>query len=168
MRLKQLVIAIAAAFTASAFAAGDYSAPQRRSQGATPESAMSKSGGRQAQAQPSEVVKQVQQELKQQGFDAGPVDGQWGPLTQQGVKKFQESKNIRASGQLDEQTLSALGIQEQSSATGSSKAGGATGKGSGEAASGSGGINPRAGGSAGSSGPASGAGGGAESGRQLR
>lgn len=156
MRLKQLVIAIAAALSANAFAAGDYSAPQRQSQGATPESAMSKSGGRQAHAQPSEVVKQVQQELKQQGFDAGPVDGQWGPLTQQGVKKFQESKNIRASGQLDEQTLSALGIQEQSSATGSSNAGGSAGKTPG---------SPRTGGSAGSAGPESGS---PESGRQLR
>lgn len=124
MELKQLVLASAAVLSAGAYAAGDYSSPpprpSRQSESALP------SGPQRAdpaQAQSPQVVRRVQRELKQKGFDAGPVDGQWGPLTERGVKRFQESNNIRASGQLDERTLSALGVQEQSSATGSSKAG---------------------------------------------
>jgi peptidoglycan hydrolase-like protein with peptidoglycan-binding domain len=150
MELRKLVIATAAAFSTGAFAAGDYSSsPQRQSQsqGAMPQS----QSGQQGQAQSSDVVRQVQQELKQTGIDAGPVDGQWGPLTAKGVKEFQQSQNIQASGQLDEKTLAALGIQEQSSATGSSKAGG-TG------AAGSSGGSAGRGASAGSSGSSQGAG----------
>jgi peptidoglycan hydrolase-like protein with peptidoglycan-binding domain len=123
MELKHLVLATAAVFSAGALAAGDYSSPPQRqseSQGAMPES---QSRPQRAQAQSSGVVKQVQQELKQKGFDAGPVDGRWGPMTEKGVKQFQKSQNIQASGQLDERTLAALGIQEPSSATGGSRAG---------------------------------------------
>jgi peptidoglycan hydrolase-like protein with peptidoglycan-binding domain len=118
MELKLLLIASAAVLSAGAFAAGDYSSPpQRRSE----QDAMAPSqGGHQLQVQSSDVVKQVQQQLKQKGIDAGPVDGRWGPLTERGVKQFQKSQNIQASGQLDEQTLGALGIQERTSATGSS------------------------------------------------
>ncbi len=129
MQFKHIVIATAAVFPAGAFAAGDYSSPpprQSQSQGAM----LQPQGGREAQAQPSGVVRQVQQQLKQQGINAGPVDGQWGPLTEKGVRQFQQSKNIQASGQLDEQTLAALGIQEPGSATGSSKTGGSAGAGS--------------------------------------
>jgi len=53
-------------------------------------------------------VKQAQQQLKSKGYDAGPIDGIWGPQTQAAVKKFQEAKGMQASGQLDERTLAAL------------------------------------------------------------
>ena len=127
MELKPLVIATAAVFSAGAFAAGDYSSPPRQQSQSQSERAMPSGYGsqQQTQAQSSGVVKQVQQELKQKGIDAGPVDGKWGPLTEQGVKQFQKSQKLQASGQLDEQTLGALGIQERSSAAGSSKAGNA-------------------------------------------
>jgi peptidoglycan hydrolase-like protein with peptidoglycan-binding domain len=144
MELKHMVIAIAAVFSASAFAAGDPAKQQRPSQSQS-------QAGPQAQSQHSpEVVKQVQQQLKQKGINAGPVDGQWGPQTQQGVKQFQEKEKIQASGQLDQETLSALGIQEGSSALGSGSASGGAAAGGAEA-----------GGSASGSGSSSGAGGSA-------
>jgi peptidoglycan hydrolase-like protein with peptidoglycan-binding domain len=65
-----------------------------------------------------DVVKKAQQALKDKGHDAGPIDGKYGPLTAQGVKKFQEAEKIKVTGQLDAQTLSALGIEQGSSAAG--------------------------------------------------
>ena len=129
MELKHIVMAVAAVFSASAIAAGDPAKQQ-------PQAQSQSQAGQQAQSKHSpEVVKQVQQQLKQQGINAGPVDGQWGPQTQQGVKQFQEKQNIQASGQLDQETLSALGVQEQgSSAMGSGTPGGASGSESGAGA----------------------------------
>jgi peptidoglycan hydrolase-like protein with peptidoglycan-binding domain len=71
--------------------------------------------------QDPEVVKQVQTKLNEQGHDVGAVDGVIGPKTQKGLKEFQTSKGIKATGQLDQQTLSALGVS-------GSAAGGASAK----------------------------------------
>ena len=62
-----------------------------------------------------ETIREVQQVLKDQGYDIGPVDGRWGRLTRIGVKNFQLTSHIlRPTGELDAQTLSALGVQPQS------------------------------------------------------
>jgi peptidoglycan hydrolase-like protein with peptidoglycan-binding domain len=71
--------------------------------------------GMQQQGMDSETIKQVQQALNDKGHDAGPVDGIMGPKTQQGLKDFQKAQGMRESGRLDQQTLSALGVQGQSS-----------------------------------------------------
>jgi peptidoglycan hydrolase-like protein with peptidoglycan-binding domain len=55
-------------------------------------------------------VRQVQQALDKDGFQVGRVDGRWGPETSNALKQFQESKKIQSSGQLDQQTLSKLGL----------------------------------------------------------
>jgi peptidoglycan hydrolase-like protein with peptidoglycan-binding domain len=55
-------------------------------------------------------VRQVQQALDKSGFHAGTADGRWGPETSKALKQFQQSKNIQAKGQLDQQTLSGLGL----------------------------------------------------------
>jgi len=55
-------------------------------------------------------VRQVQQALEKNGFRAGPIDGRWGQKTSDALKHFQQSKNIQANGQLDQQTLSDLGL----------------------------------------------------------
>jgi regulator of extracellular matrix RemA (YlzA/DUF370 family) len=55
-------------------------------------------------------VRQVQQALDKNGFQVGRVDGRWGPKTSNAVKQFQQSKNIQAKGQLDQQTLSDLDL----------------------------------------------------------
>ena len=58
------------------------------------------------------TLEDAQQQLQQQGFyRAGKVDGRWGPQTRQAVLSFQQSKGLQATGQLDQQTLDALGVK---------------------------------------------------------
>jgi peptidoglycan hydrolase-like protein with peptidoglycan-binding domain len=117
MRSSQIVVAIAAALAVSAFAA-ENQVKQPRTQSANEGSAHSQPAH--AQSQPAEVVRQVQQRLNHSGIDVGTVDGRWSLVTEKGVKKFQEKQGMVPTGQLDPQTLSALGVGEQSSSTGSS------------------------------------------------
>jgi peptidoglycan hydrolase-like protein with peptidoglycan-binding domain len=53
----------------------------------------------------------VQQKLHEQGFDAGPVNGDFGAKTQAALTQFQLSRALPASGMLDEETLAALGLE---------------------------------------------------------
>jgi hypothetical protein len=55
-------------------------------------------------------VRQVQQALDKNGFQVGRVDGRWGPKTSNAVRQFQQSKKLDAKGQLNQQTLSDLGL----------------------------------------------------------
>lgn len=55
-------------------------------------------------------IRQVQQALNKDGFSPGRIDGRWGPETQNALKQFQQSKNVPASGQLDQQTVADLGL----------------------------------------------------------
>jgi peptidoglycan hydrolase-like protein with peptidoglycan-binding domain len=67
------------------------------------------------------TVRQAQERLMSQGFDPGAVDGRLGPQTEQGLKEFQASRGLEPSGQLDQQTIAALGLEsEASAATGGS------------------------------------------------
>jgi peptidoglycan hydrolase-like protein with peptidoglycan-binding domain len=59
----------------------------------------------------STTVRQVQQALNQRGFRAGPPDGVFGPSTQVALRNFQVSEHLEATGQLNRQTLQALGVQ---------------------------------------------------------
>ena len=59
----------------------------------------------------TELVKQVQEKLHAHGFDAGPINGDFGPKTQAALAQFQLSRVLPASGALDERTLSELGIE---------------------------------------------------------
>lgn len=66
----------------------------------------------QASADPfTDYISQVQQKLRERGFDAGPVNGDFGLKTQAALAQFQLSLNIPASGQLDDETLNALEVQ---------------------------------------------------------
>jgi peptidoglycan hydrolase-like protein with peptidoglycan-binding domain len=56
-------------------------------------------------------ISRVQQELHALGFDAGPVNGDFGGKTQAALAQFQLSRVIPASGQLDDQTLAELRIK---------------------------------------------------------
>jgi peptidoglycan hydrolase-like protein with peptidoglycan-binding domain len=58
----------------------------------------------------SGLIKQVQEKLRELGFDAGPPNGDFGAKTQAALAQFQISKTIPASGQLDDQTLAELGV----------------------------------------------------------
>ena len=65
-------------------------------------------------AQSSGTVKNVQQALKDKGFDPGPVDGVLGPNTRAALKKYQEQQNLTADGRVGPKTLDSLGVKEAS------------------------------------------------------
>jgi hypothetical protein len=64
-------------------------------------------------SQPQELplVWRVQERLKAVGFDPGPVDGAFGPQTRDALRGFQNSEGLPPTGELDEQTLNALGVR---------------------------------------------------------
>jgi peptidoglycan L-alanyl-D-glutamate endopeptidase CwlK len=53
-------------------------------------------------------VSVLQRGLNELGFAAGPVDGQFGPLTQNAVSQFQSANGLEATGIADADTLAAL------------------------------------------------------------
>ena len=58
-------------------------------------------------------VRQVQEALNRKGFDAGHVDGVWGPHTREAVENFQMAQNIPGNGSLTSETVSKLGLNQQ-------------------------------------------------------
>ena len=56
------------------------------------------------------VVREAQRALNDKGFSAGTVDGIMGPHTEQALRDFQQSQGLNTTGNLDQQTLSALGV----------------------------------------------------------
>ncbi len=120
MTLKHIVAAVAAISATGALAAGDPSHQRPSSQSSSGSSSTTQSQAS-GQAQSPEVVKQVQKQLNDKGYEVGAADGQAGPRTQAGVKKFQESEKLSATGRIDQQTLAALGINEQDATGGFGK-----------------------------------------------
>lgn len=55
-------------------------------------------------------VRLVQQALSDAGQDI-EVDGQWGDNTAQALRRYQEEKGMEGSGELDPETIAALGIE---------------------------------------------------------
>jgi peptidoglycan hydrolase-like protein with peptidoglycan-binding domain len=55
------------------------------------------------------MVQQVQEALKDQGYNPGPIDNVMGTMTKAALVKFQRDKGLPV-GQLDMETLKALGI----------------------------------------------------------
>jgi peptidoglycan hydrolase-like protein with peptidoglycan-binding domain len=62
-------------------------------------------------------ISRVQEKLRGLGFDAGPVNGDFGSKTQAALAQFQLSRIIPASGQLDDQTLAELGVARDAQAS---------------------------------------------------
>jgi peptidoglycan hydrolase-like protein with peptidoglycan-binding domain len=56
------------------------------------------------------VVRQVQQKLKDQGYTVGQIDGKWGPKTKDALSQFQQAQGLEATGDIDMDTLAALGF----------------------------------------------------------
>lgn len=56
-----------------------------------------------------QVIGELQEKLKQQGFDAGEVDGVWGRRTARALADFQSARGL-AQGGLTEETLQALQV----------------------------------------------------------
>lgn len=57
-----------------------------------------------APPQDSDVIRDLQNELKELGYDPGTADGKWGAKTELALKKFQRDNNLPATGKLDEDT----------------------------------------------------------------
>jgi hypothetical protein len=96
MKMRHVVIATSAALLSSAAIAGG----QQHSQ-----SSESRSGQAQSQTAPqaatdSSTIREAQERLRSEGYAATP----------QGLREFQQAKGIAPSGQLDQQTLAALGV----------------------------------------------------------
>lgn len=56
-------------------------------------------------------IRQIQEALKEAGHDPGQVDGIWGPETEQALRAFEQEKGIESTGELNDETLSALGLE---------------------------------------------------------
>ena len=73
------------------------------------------------QGESSGLVKQAQEKLSALGKDVGSADGQMNSKTQQALSDFQQENGLQPTGQLDQQTLAALDLnQSGSAATGGS------------------------------------------------
>ena len=58
----------------------------------------------------SALVRSVQQALNDRGYNAASVDGQWGPATEEAVRRFQQASGLPQTGELERSTLAALGV----------------------------------------------------------
>ena len=57
-----------------------------------------------------QALMQVQERLRQLGAYTGRVDGVWGPDSQQALERFQQSRGLQVSGQLNQATAATLGV----------------------------------------------------------
>ena len=60
---------------------------------------------------PGQVIAMVQTQLQQRGYYDSAVDGTYGPRTEQALLNFQADAGISMTGEIDQDTLSALGFQ---------------------------------------------------------
>jgi peptidoglycan hydrolase-like protein with peptidoglycan-binding domain len=110
--MKKIMLAAVAA-TALSFPALAQHAGQAQGQpGSTSTQQSDSSGGQKMLLRNlnSSQVEKIQQSLDDKGFKSGQVDGKWGPETMSALKDFQKSQNMSSTGDLDGQTIAALGL----------------------------------------------------------
>lgn len=56
------------------------------------------------------VVQAAQIALSRHGYDPGPANGTFSSSTKDAVLQFQQARGLRATGELDSQTVAALGV----------------------------------------------------------
>src|SRR5262249_192208 len=56
-------------------------------------------------------LRQVQARLRAAGFDPAPPAGTLGPKTRDALRRYQRTKGLQATGEIDEQTLDALHLR---------------------------------------------------------
>jgi peptidoglycan hydrolase-like protein with peptidoglycan-binding domain len=109
-RMKRLVtfiiatLSVAALTAVSATGANAQSSPQNQTEREAADVNM--------EAVPTlaaDGVRIVQLALQKRGISPGPIDGVFGPLTKEAVRSFQSRYGIKASGEINNQTLFALG-----------------------------------------------------------
>jgi peptidoglycan hydrolase-like protein with peptidoglycan-binding domain len=59
-------------------------------------------------------VRTIQDRLTRLGFYKGSVDGVWGQSTQTSIQRFQQNRGLQPNGQLNGQTLDAMGVPPDS------------------------------------------------------
>ncbi len=59
---------------------------------------------------PDQIVVDVQTQLQRDGYYAGPIDGQLGPMTRQAIAAFQADHGLAVTSTVDEPTMASLGI----------------------------------------------------------
>ncbi|MDX6406126.1 MAG: hypothetical protein QOH70_3581 [Blastocatellia bacterium] len=62
-----------------------------------------------------DVVRSAQEGLERAGYEIGNPDGQLGPRTIAAIKRFQSDRYLPVSGQLDDATIAALGVNNATS-----------------------------------------------------
>ena len=62
------------------------------------------------------MIRHVQTTLKQNGDYRGRVDGVWGPMTESGVRTWQQAHNLSTNGEIDTATLQSMNIPTSSQA----------------------------------------------------
>lgn len=103
--------------TAMAFIGGLFSAGLVLASAETPASHSSQSEMAKQQQQAgalkldSNKVNEIQRALNEKGYAVGRVDGVVGPKTTNAIREFQSKEGLSATGQPDQQTLKALGIE---------------------------------------------------------
>ena len=91
---------------------GAYAGHEIAGKNGTASSSTSSSSATPARYDPA-LVRDVQQALNDKGYNAGAVDGQWGPATEDAVRRFQQASNLPQTGELERSTLAALGVAPQ-------------------------------------------------------
>jgi peptidoglycan hydrolase-like protein with peptidoglycan-binding domain len=57
-----------------------------------------------------DIIRAAQTKLNDEGYKTGTPDGRLGAKTRAAIRKYQQDKNLKVSGQLDESTLSHLNV----------------------------------------------------------
>jgi len=117
MKLQRLLIAsaVCAAFTGTAYAQQQQDSQQGSQQDSQAQNSTEQRSleqGVESEAAVDEAtILQAQRKLQDAGYDVGPINGKWEEKSQDALRKFQQAQGMDATGELDQQTLSALGVQ---------------------------------------------------------
>ena len=57
---------------------------------------------------PRNVIRAIQTRLNELGFDAGSVDGFYGPKTKRAIMEFQRTKNVNVDGKISDKLVHEL------------------------------------------------------------
>jgi peptidoglycan hydrolase-like protein with peptidoglycan-binding domain len=69
-----------------------------------------------------EVVREAQTKLFRGGYYEGQIDGQWGSQTAAAVRRYQIARSLKVTGELNRETLDALGVTARPAPTSISRA----------------------------------------------
>jgi hypothetical protein len=108
MKMRHLVIAASSVLLSSAAVAGS----QQHSQSSETPGGQAQSQTAPRGATEAATIREAQERLRAEGYAATP----------QGLREFQQAKGIAPSGQLDQQTLAALGVGASAASGASSDA----------------------------------------------